>query len=589
MICKKISSTLKSILLSFDISFKASPFIMSIRLFTVVISSIIPFVNALSIKNILNYLTLQDASSVWGWFTVLAITQLFTAVLSKITAYLSVLHNDRISLYLSITVIDKINKLGINYFDNTDLYNEVKNVSSETNSIPNLTWNLLSLIKSIIQFASAYIIISQVSWFSPIIIVASCIPNYLFERLYSLKLYEWNRGSTNEVRKINYIYSTLTEKYFAKDVRTNQIKSKLKEQFISKWKIWFEEKMSINTKQFVSTFCTMFLPHSITLLFTSYIILKSLNGSFQVGDITYYISIMGQLTSSTLAVITQSATTIESKKKIEYYERFLSWEEEHTENEKTRIDEVYDINFDSVFFKYPGNSNYTLHNVSFHINRGEKVAFIGSNGSGKSTIIKLILGFYKPTSGHIYINGIDINQLDLSCLYSLTTVMFQDYINYSFSLRENLMSVDPVNNYHDDSLIEACKKGNSFDFIKLWVNGLDTYLTRSFDMDGQELSSGQWQRLALSRTFVKKASLFIYDEPAASLDIEAENSLYKELILNHQDSMLLLISHRMSYMKNMDKIVVMNNGNIVEQGTHDELLRQNGIYANLYKLKTEGE
>ena len=108
-------------------------------------------------------------------------------------------------------------------------------------------------------------------------------------------------------------------------------------------------------------------------------------------------------------------------------------------------------------------------------------------------------------------------------------------------------------------------------------------------MDGQELSSGQWQRLALSRTFVKKASLFIYDEPAASLDIEAENSLYKELILNHQDSMLLLISHRMSYMKNMDKIVVMNNGNIVEQGTHDELLRQNGIYANLYKLKTEGE
>ena len=148
-------------------------------------------------------------------------------------------------------------------------------------------------------------------------------------------------------------------------------------------------------------------------------------------------------------------------------------------------------------------------------------------------------------------------------------------------------SADIFNNHRDEDLFIACEKGNSLEFVKAWGNGLDEYLTRSFDIGGQELSGGQWQRLALSRTFVKNASLFLYDEPAASLDIEAENSLYKELIRNHSSDTLILISHRLSYMKNMSRIIVLDQGRVVEQGTHDQLLKNDGMYANLYRIKRE--
>lgn len=402
-------------------------------------------------------------------------------------------------------------------------------------------------------------------------------------------MYEWSRTSTNDVRKINYLYSTLTEKYFSKDIRVNQLNKSLKNQFINKWGAWFKQKLSINKRQFLSTFITMFLPHTITLLFTAFIIYQSINNNFKVGDITYYISIMGQLTAATFAVITQVSTTIESQKKIEYYKDFLMWEEAECLENNIEITDIDEIRFESVYFKYPGNEDYALKDVSLCIRKGEKIAFIGKNGSGKSTIVKLILGLYTPTKGTIYINGIDIRKININCIYKLSNVMFQDYINYSFSLRENLGSVDVGTDYTDDELYSACKKGNSYSFVQSWKNGLDTYLTRSFDMGGQELSGGQWQRLSLSRTFVKEATLFIYDEPAASLDVEAENLLYKELIYNHRDSTLLLISHRMSYMKNMDKIVVMDSGRIIENGDHNQLLMQDGIYADLYNLKIEGE
>lgn len=585
----KVLSFLGSIAFSFKISFIASPAIMCLRLITILVSSVVPFVNAEAIKNIINYVVILDTSYIWFWFSILAVTQLLTAVLAKVTSYLSLIHNDKITLYISTTIINKINKLSINYFDNTELYNEVKNVSRDANSIPNLTWNLLTLIKSAVRFISAFVILLHVSWWAPLIVVASCLPNFLFEKYYSVKMYEWSRTSTNDVRKINYLYSTLTEKYFSKDIRVNQLSKSLKDQYINKWNAWFKQKLSLNKRQFLSTFITMFLPHTITLLFTAFIIYKSIDNNFRVGDITYYISIMGQLTAATFAVITQVSTTIKSQRKIEYYKNFLMWEETECAENAIEITEIDEIRFESVYFKYPGNEDFALKDVSLCIRKGEKIAFIGKNGSGKSTIIKLILGLYTPTKGTIYINGIDIRKISINCIYNLTNVMFQDYINYSFSLRENLESVDIGTNYTDDELYLACKKGNSYDFVQSWKNGLDTYLTRSFDMGGQELSGGQWQRLSLSRTFVKEATLFIYDEPAASLDIEAENMLYKELIHDHNNSTLLLISHRMSYMKNMDKIIVMDSGRIIENGDHSQLLGRDGVYANLYNLKIEGE
>lgn len=581
----KKTSFMKAVVFSFKISFKASPCIMCFRMFITLLLSCVPFANAISIKNILNSIVNMESKIIWFWFIILAVTQLVTAVLSKVYTYISQIHSDKIVLYVSKSIIDKINKLNISYFDNTESYNEVKNVTHDANSIPGLVWEVMTLIKGGLQLCSAVIILMRVIWWFPFLICIACLPNFIFDKYYSVKLYEWNRASTNDVRKINYLYAVLTEKYFAKDLRVNSLENQIKQQYNNRWEKWFKEKMAISQKQFWFSFITLFLPHIISLLFTAYIIWGSMRNSYNVGDITYYISVMGQLTAATFIVTNQITTIIESRKKLDYYEKFLNWDEYTGGHEGIKIDTIDKIEFASVWFKYPGNEQFTLRDISFIIRKGEKVAFIGKNGSGKSTIIKLILGLYYPTKGTIYINNIDIRNIDIQSLYKACTIMFQDYVNYSFTLKNNLSNSDVYNDHSDEELYDACKKGNSYDFVRFWENGLNTYLTRSFDEMGQELSSGQWQRLSLSRTFVKDASLLIYDEPAASLDIEAEDHLYNELVYNHPLKTLILISHRMSYIKDMNLIVVMDSGKIIEEGTHDELMKHNGLYANLYKVR----
>ena len=579
---------IRTLIFSFRISFSASPAIMIFRMMVILANSFVPIINIFSIKNIINCLIESNLNVIYFWFLILAITQIFTAIIGKINSYLSTIHADKISYSISHDIIAKINELDISYFDNPELYDEMVNVRRDINSIPSLIWNVFSSVQVFIQLFTASIVLFKFIWWSPILIIISCLPNFISDKKYSLKMYNWTRESVNEVRKMNYSFDTLTSKYFSKDIRINCLQDYLKKKYSTQWMDWYAAKRKLVDKQFIASFITMFIPHLVTIFFTFIVINNIIKNSNDVGDFSYYIGIMGQVTTCTFRLIGAISNIIQQKTKIEYYDKFKNWIPLVKQQTNGLVfKEFQTLEFKNVSFKYPHSSEYVLNNISFIIRKNEKIGLVGKNGCGKSTIIKLILRLYEPSHGSILLNGLEISQYDTVSYYRILSTMPQDYINYSFSLRENIKTADINSTINDEKIILACKQSEAYDFIKTWENGIDSYLTKSFDINGKELSTGQWQKLSLSRFFFKRAQFYIMDEPSASLDIESEYKIFENVFSKITDSTLLLVSHRLTNLRMMDKIIVIDNGTIVESGNHEELLQNNSVYAKLYNIQKQ--
>lgn len=242
------------------------------------------------------------------------------------------------------------------------------------------------------------------------------------------------------------------------------------------------------------------------------------------------------------------------------------------------------IEFKDVSFRYPSGDHDVLSHCSFTIEQGETVGLVGLNGCGKSTIVKLMCRFYDPSSGEILIDGVSNKEYDIVKLRELFGVLFQDYVRYSFSLRENVALSKLEKKDCDADILRACSQSR-IDFIKDWENGIDENLTRRFDRNGKNLSGGQWQRISLARAFFRDAPIILLDEPSASLDPVAEHQIFEDFSKISESKSAVLISHRLSSITLADKILVLENGHIIEQGSHDDLLRRDGRYAYLFNLQ----
>ena len=242
------------------------------------------------------------------------------------------------------------------------------------------------------------------------------------------------------------------------------------------------------------------------------------------------------------------------------------------------------IEFKDVSFRYPGGDHDVLSHCSFTIEPGEIVGLVGPNGCGKSTIVKLLCRFYDPGSDEILIDGVSNKEYDIVKLRELFGVLFQDYVRYSFSLRENVALSKPEKKDCDADILRACDQSR-IDFMKDWKNGIDENLTRRFDPNGKELSGGQWKRISLARAFFRNAPIILLDEPSASLDPVAEHQIFEDFSQISENKSAVLISHRLSSITLADKILVLEDGHITEQGSHADLLRRDGRYAYLFNLQ----
>jgi ATP-binding cassette subfamily B protein len=244
------------------------------------------------------------------------------------------------------------------------------------------------------------------------------------------------------------------------------------------------------------------------------------------------------------------------------------------------------IEADNIAFLYPGSPNPVIQNIHLRIDPGQKVAIVGDNGAGKSTLVKCLLGLYSLSNGSITYDGIDIRDLDPSELRKRVTAVFQDYVRYQCTVRENIGFGD-VDRLHDDSWLEAAAaQSGSDEVIEGLKDRFEAMLGPTFD-GGRELSQGQWQRIAISRAYFRDADIVILDEPTASMDPITEAAIFENFLRIAEGKTTILISHRLGICKAVDVIFVMKNGQIIERGTHEELLRLGGEYHRMFQLQSK--
>ena len=246
------------------------------------------------------------------------------------------------------------------------------------------------------------------------------------------------------------------------------------------------------------------------------------------------------------------------------------------------------VRFEHVSFVYPGSNETALNDVTLHIPPGSKLAIVGDNGSGKTTLIKLLTRLYEPTKGSITLDGRDLREWERSTLHRRIGVIFQDFVRYQLTVGENIGAGDDRAYADRDRWDEAADKGLAKPFIETIPDQYDAQLGRWFK-SGRELSGGQWQKMALSRAFMRKeADVLVLDEPTAAMDAEAEVRIFERFRERTEDQIAIVISHRFSTVRMADSIIVLDQGKIIERGSHEELLKLGGRYATLFGLQAQG-
>ncbi len=245
------------------------------------------------------------------------------------------------------------------------------------------------------------------------------------------------------------------------------------------------------------------------------------------------------------------------------------------------------VEFVNVSFQYPHSERFIFKNINLKITSGEKIALVGENGAGKSTLIKLLLRFYDATEGEILLNGINIKQVDLEAWHKIIGALFQDFIKYNLSFKENVYFGNIEENNNEALLKEAIMKSGADSYIKELPDGIDQVVGKKFD-NGVDLSGGQWQKLALARAFFRDAPILILDEPTSAIDAKAEYEIFENVQKLQKDKTVIIISHRFSTVRNADRILVLDEGKIIEEGNHEKLMSKKGLYAELFNIQAQG-
>ncbi|MDU6547623.1 ABC transporter ATP-binding protein, partial [Anaerococcus vaginalis] len=317
-----------------------------------------------------------------------------------------------------------------------------------------------------------------------------------------------------------------------------------------------------------------------------FLVVKLIEKSISLADFTLYFNSLISLINASKEIQKNYAQVIAFNEQLQSLFDFLNQKEENFDEGKIKKinTEKITIKFDNVSFKYPKSKENILENCSFEIKNGETVALVGKNGAGKSTIVKLLCKFYKPTKGNIYLNEININDIDTKTYYKILSPTFQDFRLFPFRISENISAnlLDEITKYQREKMDESFYLLNLKSWIDKLVNKEDTFLTFLFSNNSVEPSGGIGQKLALSRSIVHEGKFFIMDEPTSALDPRSEQEIFEKMLDISKGQTSLFISHRLSSTKYADRIIVCDNKKITENGNHEKLMKDDGLYKKMY-------
>ena len=513
------------------------------------------------------------------------ITLVVTTILNQIESYVSGKFEMRLSYNINMKLMQTTSSLELSDYEQSDMYNIIEKVTQESTYKPFQLFNaILGVLSSFISLLTSLIFIGTWSiGVSFLLFIVPILSLILFLRVGQLEfLIQWRRA--NEERKTWYIIHLLTHDFSFKEIKLNNISGyflekygKLKHQFI-------KQDLSISRKKVYFNILLDFILNIVNIGAIFAMIMSARAGKLLVGNLVSLIQATSKINTYSQAMIQNIYIIYNTSLFMEQLFDFLKRDEVQDEESidlNNQYEEIETINTANLSYIYPNTDNFALTDVNVTFNKGELTAIVGKNGSGKSTLVKLISGLYKPTQGEIYYNDQSNDSLPIDFYQENISVLFQDFVKYELTVRENIGLSNLSYLRNDDRIIQILDN-LGLDFLK--IKGeyeLDMQLGNWFQ-EGRQLSGGQWQKIALARTFFKKASLYILDEPSSALDPVTEKEIFDYFVKLSRENISIFVSHSLDAARKADKIIVMKDGMIEDVGKHENLLKRSSYYQELY-------
>lgn len=585
----------------FRIVWDTRPWILFFMVFMAIFNGVTPVIGAWISAELLNTLAsayvaaasgINRFSAVMGLLILRFAYSFIVSMVNRVNSIVTNIAGELVVNNVNLRIMNKAREVDLASFDRPEFYEKLENAKREAGHRPIQILNAnFTIISTIISMVSFIVVLATVSPAAPWIIALLSVPTAIINFVYRQKNFQYIRRHSKDRRQMNYYSNLMTNKDMVKEVRLFG----LSELFIGRYSETFERYFKGLKKLFVGEglwhMGTTVFSTAVNCVLFLLIARGVCNGEYEVGNYSLYTGALTSIFSGIGTLISTTASIYEGTLFIDNLIVFLS-------EKKTIVPLLaapapvkrhtgHTIVLHDVSFRYPGTERDVIHHVNLTIDPGDTVVLVGLNGAGKTTLIKLLTRLYDPTEGCITLDGRDIREYDPAELYRVFGIIFQDFGKYAVSAGENIRFGQLDRDAGMAEIETAAAQSGAADFIEKLPNGYDTPLMRYFEENGIELSIGQWQKLSIARAFYSDSDIVILDEPTASLDAIAEQEIYNQFDRLRRDKTTVFVSHRLSSATVANKIVVLENGSIVEIGTHEELMRAHGEYYRLFSTQAK--
>jgi ATP-binding cassette subfamily B protein len=515
----------------------------------------------------------------------------FSNLLQTLSNIVQQLVQERLSYAVQLMVMEKANTLDLSFFEDAKFYDQLQQAQREAASRPiGMVSQTFGLARTIITLLSMAAVLIHLAWWVAVLAVIAPIPSFIASMRYGWWGYQLMRRQSPTRREMAYYGDLMTTDKYNKEIKLFSLGNFLVDLYRRMSNRFYQETRAIVVPRYMAAFLWGLGSVVVNGAVYLYVALQAVARKITLGDLTFYTQAALGLGTSFQGLLNGISSMYENTLYINTLFDFLAYKPTIVSPPAGLIpaSDGLLIEFQHVTFTYPGRGEdgQALRDVSFTIHPGEAIALVGRNGAGKTTIVKLLTRLYDPDDGQILVNGHDIKEYDLTALRAQIGVIFQDYVTYFMTASRNI-GVGRVETIDDlEDIRVAAGKSGADAVIGHLPEGYDTMLGKWFDR-GQQLSGGEWQKIALARAFMRDAQLLILDEPTSSLDPQAEYEVFARFRELTQGKSAVFISHRFSTVRLANRIIVLGDGRVLEQGTHEELIARGGVYAELFNLQAE--
>lgn len=555
--------------------------------FSIVITGVVPPITTLISQEIVNQIQIEAK---WEIILLFVIVYVSIDLIGSIITYIMNYYMQKVllsyNLYFSEMILKKAEKLSLKSYEDSETYDKITMAQYQGNGkILSYLETFSGIISSAISLVSfSAILLSFKAWIVICIMVIPVI-KFIISRKLNIMSFRLIKNRMNDTRKSSYIQYLLTHGDFNKELKTYN----LFDYFIEIYKKYIKEfnrqDIDLEKKRSLWLSCVSIVENVIDGSLFAYIAYLGLTRVILIGNVMTYMRTVSQIKEQMVVILETFSTLNKESLFIDQLIAFFNLPELDN-TQKAKSGAIKQIEVRNLSYRYSGKTEYALKNIDLKINSNEIIAIVGQNGSGKTTLIKILMGFYEDYEGEIFVNGINLKEIDKQYYLTQIATLFQDFVKYEATFRENVAYGNLQIKDNDSKLYEIIKLFGLEKLVADEARGLDTQIGFWFD-NGKQISLGQWQKVALSRAFAKEASMYILDEPNAALDPISEYNLAQLYFKLIRGNIGIIVAHKFNnFCKQVDKIIVMKDGKIESEGKHEELIENSHLYKQLYEIQS---